>query len=716
MAEAQRILNDRYEVGELIGRGGMADVHQGRDLRLGRRVAIKLMRPDLARDPQFQSRFRREAHSSAALNHPNIVSVFDTGDIRLEDAAHHGVMCPFLVMEFVDGRTLRDLQRRGEADPESAARWMGSVLAALDYSHSQGIVHRDIKPANVMVTRADTVKVMDFGIARALADSAATMTQTQAVVGTAQYLSPEQARGESVDARSDLYSAGCVLFELFTGRPPFQGDSPVSVAYQHVREDPPVPSSLDSLITPALDQVVARALAKDPDERYQSGTEFAEALARAAAGQDPHPASSQPGHQDHDDDATTTLPAAAGAGAAAGAWSASGDGAAVGTGGISAVQDPYPDPSPTQAFAGLDEEPPPRLHTGRQAVLPPLEYRDPRSPTTGESETADAHWDHPLRMETEDDSRRRRGGAAKAVIGVLVVLLALGAVVGGWFLVQELNRRSVEANQVTVPTVRGMTQMEAQNALTQADLRPILSEVYDDEVPPAHAVGTDPAEGATVTRDREITLEISTGPEQVTLPEDLAGQSEATVRDTLEGLGLTISSVRDVESSTVPRDRLVETSPALGSTVRSGSAVELHMSNGQVAVPTLTNTTEEEARELVTEAGLRLTVVDAETTTRPPGTVLSQDPQAGTRVPQDSSVTVRVARAPEPTPTPRPTPTPTPPSPSPTPSPTESSPSPSPTEDDEDPSPTPAPSDEEPGPSPSVEVSPEPSTPGTPST
>lgn len=210
MAGEQRILNDRYEVGELIGRGGMADVHRGRDLRLARRVAIKLMRPDLARDPQFQSRFRREAHSSAALNHPNIVSVFDTGNIQLEDTAHHGVMCPFLVMEFVDGRTLRDLIQRGDVDPSSAARWMGAVLAALDYSHSQGIVHRDIKPANIMVTGNGTVKVMDFGIARALADSAATMTQTQAVVGTAQYLAPEQARGRrSMPAPTSTRPAVC---------------------------------------------------------------------------------------------------------------------------------------------------------------------------------------------------------------------------------------------------------------------------------------------------------------------------------------------------------------------------------------------------------------------------------------------------------------------------------------------------------------------------
>lgn len=703
MSGQQRILNDRYEVGELIGRGGMADVHQGRDLRLGRRVAIKLMRPDLARDPQFQSRFRREAHSSAALNHPNIVSVFDTGDIRLEDTAHHGVMCPFLVMEFVDGQTLRELQRRGEVDPESAARWMRGVLEALDYSHSQGIVHRDIKPANIMVTRGDVVKVMDFGIARALADSAATMTQTQAVVGTAQYLAPEQARGEKVDARSDLYSAGCVLFELLTGRPPFQGDSPVAVAYQHVREDPPVPSTVNSLVTPQLDAVVARALTKDPADRYQSGREFSQALQRASAGQDPHP--------ERDDDATTALPAAS-ASAAAGALGAEGAGADVGTGGISAVQDPYPDPQPTQALPGLeDEEPPPRLTTGRHEVVPPppLEYRDPWSPSTDQTREADQDADHPLRMRHEDDSHRRRGAGAKAVVGVLVVLLAIGAVIGGWFLVQELNRRSVEANQVSVPTVRGLTQMEAQNALTQADLRPILTEVFDDEIDPGRAVGTDPAEGSTVTRDREVTLQISGGPEQVTLPEDLAGQSEATVRDTLEGLGLTISSVRDVESSTVPRDRLVETSPALGSTVRSGSAVELHLSNGQVSVPSLTGLTEEEALEAVQEVGLRLRVVPVTTSSTEEGRVIEQDPPSGDLVAQDSSITVRVAQAPEPSPSP----TPSSPSPTPTPTPTSESPSPTPSEE---PSPTPS---EDPSssaePTVSVEPSPEPSNPGTPS-
>ena len=236
--DSPRILAGRYEVGELIGRGGMADVMLGRDIRLGRSVAIKQLRADLARDPMLQSRFRREAQAVAGLNHPAIVAVYDTGDMELPGGAAHDVKVPFIVMEYVQGRTLREFIKGHELGIDDSVEYTLGILAALEYSHRSGIVHRDIKPANVMVRPDGSVKVMDFGIARALADSAATMTQTQAVLGTAQYLSPEQARGETVDARSDLYSAGCLLYEMLAGRPPFIGDSPVSVAYQHVRELP----------------------------------------------------------------------------------------------------------------------------------------------------------------------------------------------------------------------------------------------------------------------------------------------------------------------------------------------------------------------------------------------------------------------------------------------------------------------------------------------
>jgi serine/threonine protein kinase len=273
-------LGGRYDIGDLLGRGGMAEVHIGRDARLGRAVAVKMLRPDLARDPSFQARFRREAHSAASLNHPAVVAVYDTGEDE-----YAGNPVPYIVMEYVEGSTLRDLLASGRRlMPERALEIVDGVLAALAYSHQHGIVHRDIKPANVMLTRSGDVKVMDFGIARAVADQSATMTATSAVIGTAQYLSPEQARGETVDSRSDLYSTGCLLYELLTGRPPFVGDSPVSVAYQHVGEEPVPPSSLDPDVPPAVDAIVMRALTKDREDRYQNADEMRADIGRALAG------------------------------------------------------------------------------------------------------------------------------------------------------------------------------------------------------------------------------------------------------------------------------------------------------------------------------------------------------------------------------------------------------------------------------------------------
>ncbi len=292
MTEGDGLLGGRYELGGLLGTGGMAEVFRGRDIRLGRDVAVKVLRADLAREATFQQRFRREAQSAARLNAPCIVSVYDTGE---DD---RGV--PYIVMELVDGRTLRDvLQTEGRLLPQRALEIAADVLAALDVAHAAGIVHRDIKPGNVMLSPGGEVKVMDFGIARAAADGASTMTQTASVIGTAAYLSPEQARGEHVDQRSDLYSTGCLLYELLTGAPPFTGDSPVAVAYQHVREDPVLPSEYDATLSADVDAVVFTAMAKSPAQRYQSASEMRDDLLRAAAGE---PVAAQP--------ASTTLQAA----------------------------------------------------------------------------------------------------------------------------------------------------------------------------------------------------------------------------------------------------------------------------------------------------------------------------------------------------------------------------------------------------------------------
>ncbi|NMO56768.1 Stk1 family PASTA domain-containing Ser/Thr kinase [Actinoplanes sp. TBRC 11911] len=281
MTAQARLLGGRYQVGELLGYGGMAEVHRGRDLRLGRDVAIKMLRSDLARDATFQERFRREAQNSAALNHPAIVAVYDTG----EEISATGEKVPFIVMEFVNGHTLKEvLAQEGQLPARRALEIIADICAALEFSHRHGIIHRDIKPGNVMITQNGQVKVMDFGIARALASGATTMTQTSAVIGTAQYLSPEQARGEAVDARSDVYAAGCVLFELLVGHPPFVGDSPVSVAYQHVREEPRAPSELNPQVSPDVDAIVLKALSKNPMNRYQSAQEMRADALRAVAG------------------------------------------------------------------------------------------------------------------------------------------------------------------------------------------------------------------------------------------------------------------------------------------------------------------------------------------------------------------------------------------------------------------------------------------------
>ena len=287
MTEGTRMLAGRYQIGALLGRGGMADVHAGIDTRLGRKVAIKLLKPSLANDPKFRLLFREEAQKAARMAHPTIVRVFDAGEETVRDARGIESQIPFIVMEFVDGRLLKDIVSDGPLEPNEAARIVAQVLTALEYSHRALLVHRDIKPGNIMVTQNGQVKVMDFGIARAVSDNSATVADTSAVFGSAQYSSPVQARGETVDARTDLYSTGVVLFELLTGMPPFHGDRAVAVAYQHISEAPARPSSINPKVSPALDAVALRALEKDKFSRYQSAAEFRTALEAAAAGEVP---------------------------------------------------------------------------------------------------------------------------------------------------------------------------------------------------------------------------------------------------------------------------------------------------------------------------------------------------------------------------------------------------------------------------------------------
>ena len=281
------MLSDRYEVGELIGRGGMASVYRGRDLTLGREVAIKILESDLAADAAFRTRFRLEAQAASRMSHPTIVRVYDAGEDVETDADGTTRAVPYIVMELVSGQTLKEIIAAGPVSIDDAIHYTDGILEALEYSHRAGVVHRDIKPGNVMVTSAGQVKVMDFGIARAVSDSSSTVAETTQILGTAAYFSPEQAKGEPVDSRADVYSAGVVLYELLTGRPPFRGESPVAVAYQHVSETPVAPSEIVDTVPRSLDAVVLRALAKDPYQRYQDAGSFRAALDATRDGRTP---------------------------------------------------------------------------------------------------------------------------------------------------------------------------------------------------------------------------------------------------------------------------------------------------------------------------------------------------------------------------------------------------------------------------------------------
>ncbi|MEH0111240.1 Stk1 family PASTA domain-containing Ser/Thr kinase [Tersicoccus sp. MR15.9] len=693
MSEA-RLLNDRYRVDGLIGRGGMADVHAGHDTRLGRPVAIKLLRSDLARDPSFQSRFRREAQAVAALNHPNVVGVYDTGEELIVDAAGRAVDAPFIVMEYVTGHTLRQLiTDRRLTIPTSLAHADG-VLAALQYSHGAGIVHRDIKPANVMVTDEGAVKVMDFGIARAMEDSSATLTQTQAVLGTAAYLSPEQARGDTVDPRSDLYSAACLFYEMLTGRPPFRGDSAVSVAYQHVRELPPPPSSVNPEVSPAIDSVLLHALEKDRQDRFQDAAEFQDALRAAARGvvyeplvpgvdedtlqMPPSDATDRPRpSEDGDHRSGAAVGAAAGAGLAA-------------AGLVAATHRAAGEP-PTQAFDGDATATERSADAG--ATAPGTNVLPRSGEGTGDAEGSDAA---PLMLglgtddEVHPDTRARR--RAWMITGIIALVLVLGAV--AVYFTNILIARSAPPETVSVPSVTNMSQADASTALANANLRIRLDHTNSTTVKNGYAISTDPHTGTRVSPRSEVTLLVSSGPAHVVLPTDLAGRPADQVRDELRQLGLDPMLTTTKNSATVDEGSLIATVPGLGKQVPAGSRVDLVVSTGKVTMPQLVGLTEAQARAKLAadDVALPVKVETAENSVVKPGTVTSQSQPANGNVDQGTTVTVTVASAPakpkakaSPSPTPTPSPSPTSSS-SPSPSPTASSspsppqsPSPSPT-------------------------------------
>ena len=562
-----RMLGDRYEIGEVIGRGGMAEVHEGRDLRLGRRVAVKILRPDLAKDPTFQARFRREAQSAAALNHPNIVAVYDTGEDVLTSPDGERTVVPYIVMEYVDGMTLRQLLASGRRLlPERALEITAGVLSALDYAHRHGIVHRDIKPANVMLTRTGDVKVMDFGIARAINDVGSTMTATSAVMGTAQYLSPEQARGEVVDARSDLYSTGVLLYELLTGRPPFRGDSPVSIAYQHVSEMPLPPSQVDPGVTPEVDAVVLHALAKRTDDRYQTAADFRADVERAIAGS-PVTAAVPALNIDR----TQMMPAVDAAGVAhyepmydssrsrrrrgIGFWALSLVGIAAAIIGALLIG--------RFVFGGSSVT---------QVQVPNLDG------LTVEVATATlSDFDLRLGAQTPTTSDRPEGT-------IIAQQPAAGESIEQGQSVNVTISSGLE--QATVPQLVALTSVDAARiALEDAGLVLGTIKEKNSQQPAGYVLAQDPAEGTQLDAGVAVNITVSSG--LVKVPK-VTGTSEAQARSDLAQLGFDVQIV-ELEDGSVPAGTVLAQSPQAGELLPRGSIVTITVSTSP-PVPTPTPT------------------------------------------------------------------------------------------------------------------------------
>jgi eukaryotic-like serine/threonine-protein kinase len=613
VSDTPRLLGGRYEVGALLGRGGMAEVHVGRDTRLGRSVAIKMLRADLARDPQFHKRFRREAQAAASLNHPAVVAVYDSGEDTLTESGGATTVAPYIVMEYVEGRTVRDLlAQSGPLDWQEALRITSGVLGALEYSHRAGIVHRDIKPANVMLTPTGAIKVMDFGIARAIADSSATMTQTQAVIGTAQYLSPEQAKGQQVDARSDLYSTGCLLFELLTGRPPFVGDSPVSVAYQHVGETPVAPSTLVAGIPPDVDAIVMHALTKDREARYQDASSMRADAEAVLAGR----------------------PISAEARGAIGLLEAPGlglDEGALATEAIPALA-PLPAPFPAQATQAM-----PVAADYPAQGLGTATYPSDGSGVGLPGDDGDEEPPHPNR----------------APVYVLLGLAAIAAVVLLLVFGPKLFGGS-GADQVAVPSVTGMSQKAATAALAQAGLQTTPVEAASDTVDKGQVISQDPVAGTKVNDKATVTITVSSGPNSVKVP-DVSGLSQDDAEAALVAAGLKAGTADTVPSAAQAAGTVIDTSPAAGKTVDTNTSVILHLASGQDTVPNVVGSDAQTAFQKLTSAGFKVKSVYAPST-QPAGQVTAQD-HAGDVLKRGKTVTITISQGGTPTTSPPPTPT-----------------------------------------------------------
>ena len=634
--EEPRRLGGRYELGGVLGRGGMAEVYLGHDIRLGRAVAVKTLRADMARDPSFQARFRREAQSAASLNHPSIVAVYDTGEDYID-----GVSIPYIVMEYVEGSTLRELLHSGRRLlPERALEMTTGILSALEYSHRNGIVHRDIKPANVMLTRNGTVKVMDFGIARAMGDSGMTMTQTAAVIGTAQYLSPEQAKGEQVDARSDLYSTGCLLYELFTVRPPFIGDSPVAVAYQHVREEPQPPSVYDPELRPEYDAIVLKALAKERENRYQSADEMRADIERALDG----------------------LPVAAAQGVGYGAGPAMG-----GYDQQTQVYGGQPDAygrttaMPQQTASGY----------GQTSLLPGVgKGYDAGGDGYDDNNGYDSGYDDGSGYGGRGDRRRNAGsggGRSRSTSWIILGIAAVLVLAGSYFVAKSMFGGTAK-NTYTAPPLIGQDWTSAQQSVgnVQGNLKVVQGAPVacsTDTASSGDVCTQSPASGAVMQEGGTITVHLSSGAPTKAVP-SVTNQTQANATTAIQGAGFSLGSVTQASSASVPSGSIISQSPSGGTQAALNSPVNIVVSSGQAQVTLTGSLVGDDGKAAAsTISGLGLTPL---TTISPsynasynPGAVIAETYNgnpvtAGMQVPAGSSINLTVNQATNPNSSPSP--------------------------------------------------------------
>lgn len=592
------MVNDRYRLGDVIGTGGMSEVYRATDSLLGRDVAIKMLRPEMARDVNFRERFRKEAQNSGRLNHPNIVAVYDTGE-----ADEDGMAIPYIVMELVHGRTLRDLVREdGPLSPREAAQVLIPVAHALQASHDAGIIHRDVKPANIMITNTGQVKVMDFGIARALDDSTSAMTQTSAVIGTAQYLSPEQAQGKPADARSDVYALGCVLYEAVTGHAPFEGETPFAVAYQHVQEEPNAPSeSLDpDSLTPTervnLDAVVLTSMAKDPMDRYQSAQEFGADLERMSSGNvtraaQMHIADDEPSAHSQPEDSTR----------------------------VAAVH-----PATTTM------DPQPAAAAGVPVAAPGVASAD---------------------IDERDGARKSRPWMKWIAIILAIALagLLIGFAFDYWNTSQQQQAeqeqdQEAQANMVTVPDVEDRPRSEVIAELEDLDLLVTVNEEANPDIARDNAIRINPAPGSQLQRNSTVILTVSSGREITEVP-DVVGLSLEDASRALSDAGLSMSdSVEEEESSADNTGRVTQQNPPAGSQLSRGSRVTVTVGTGprMIRVPSnLVGQDIEDVRSTLDAMGFDVQVENVDST-ETDGQVLSVSDE-GNEIPADSTVTVRVS-------------------------------------------------------------------------